>query len=199
MNCGQVCIALKRLYVHESQYDDMCDALANIAKQTIVGDGLEQGVQIGPLQNAMQFEKAQKYLETGAQDGTVIAGGEVVDSEGYFIQPTIVRDIDDSSLLVAEEQFAPILPIVKYSNIDDVVDRANNSEYGLGGSVWSSDIARAKQVASRIDTGTVWINHHLHFSPHIPFSGAKQSGLGIEFSKEGISEFTQCSVISVAK
>jgi acyl-CoA reductase-like NAD-dependent aldehyde dehydrogenase len=199
MNCGQVCIALKRLYVHENQYDEMCDALANIANNTKVGDGLDNGVKIGPLQNFIQFEKAQKYLGIAARDGKVIAGGAVLDRQGYFIQPTIVRDIDDSSPLVSEEQFAPILPIIKYRDVNDVIKRANNSEYGLGGSVWSSDVIRAKEVASQISTGTVWINHHLHFGPHIPFAGAKQSGLGVEFSKEGISEFTQCSVISVAK
>jgi len=199
MNCGQVCIALKRLYVHESIYDELCEALAKIANNAVVGDGLESGVQIGPLQNEMQYQKAQKYLADGARDGTVIAGGDVVNRPGYFIQPTIVRDIDDSSPLVSEEQFAPILPIVKYSNLDEVIVRANNSEYGLGGSVWSSDISRAKAVAAQIASGTVWINHHLHFGPHIPFAGAKQSGVGVEFGKEGIAEFTQCSVISVMK
>jgi len=199
MNCGQVCIALKRLYVHESQYDEMCEALAAIANNATVGDGLDNGVQIGPLQNIMQYKKAQKYLEAGARDGKIIAGGDVLNRQGYFIQPTIVRDIDDSSTLVSEEQFAPILPIIKYSDLDDVISRANDSEYGLGGSVWSSNVARAKRVATQISSGTVWINHHLHFGPHIPFSGAKQSGMGVEFSREGIAEFTQCSVISVSK
>lgn len=199
MNCGQVCVALKRLYVHESQYEEMCNALASIAEKTKVGDGLNNGVQIGPLQNAMQYQKALGFLEVGRRDGTIIAGGTVPECPGYFITPTIVRDIDDSSVLVSQEQFAPILPIIKYSDIDDVIKRANHSEYGLGGSVWSSDIERAKIVAAKIDSGTVWINHHLHFGPHIPFCGAKESGIGVEFSREGIAEFTQRSVISVAK
>jgi aldehyde dehydrogenase (NAD+) len=199
MNCGQVCIALKRLYVHESQYDEMCNALAGLAEQTEVGDGMRNGVKIGPLQNKMQYRKALDFMEIGRRDGNIIAGGTVPEYPGFFITPTIVRDIDDTSVLVNQEQFAPILPIIKYSNIDDVIRLANHSEYGLGGSVWSSNIERAKAVAAKIDSGTVWINHHLHFGPNIPFCGAKESGLGVEFSREGIAEFTQRSVISVAK
>lgn len=198
-NAGQVCIALKRLYVHRSIYDEMCTALAEVAEDYAVGDGLEQGTRVGPLQNAMQFEKAKHYLAAAQADGRVIAGGAAIDGPGYFIQPTVVRDIADGSALVDEEQFAPILPVVAYDELDDVVKRANASEYGLGGSVWSEDVAKASAVAARVESGTVWINHHTHFAPHIPFGGAKQSGLGVEFAREGLSEFAQRSVISIAK
>ena len=199
MNGGQVCIALKRLYVHSSIYDAMCAELARIADDIPVGDGLEQGTRMGPLQNRMQYEKAKSYLEAAKRDGRVIAGGELPDRPGYFIRPTIVRDISDGAPLVDEEQFAPILPVIRYDDIDDVVERANRSEYGLGGSIWSSDVERAYAIAHRIQSGTVWVNHATHFGPHIPFGGAKQSGLGVEFAKDGLAEFAQKTVISIAR
>lgn len=197
MNAGQVCIALKRLYVADQIYDEMCDELAKLVSDLQYGDGLEQGVRVGPLQNEMQFKKAKAYLEHAAADGKIIAGGEPGDGEGYFIKPTVVRDIKDDSPLVQEEQFAPILPVLRYSDVEEVIDRANDTNLGLGGSVWSSSIDRAYEYAQRIDSGTVWINHHTHFAPHIPFGGAKESGVGVEFSTHGLSEFAQKAVISI--
>ena len=197
MNAGQVCIALKRLYVADEIYDEMCDELAKLVSDLQYGDGLEQGVRVGPLQNEMQFKKAKAYLEHAAADGKIIAGGAPGEGDGYFIKPTVVRDIDDASPLVQEEQFAPILPVLRYSDVDEVIERANDTNLGLGGSVWSSSIDRAYEYAQRIDSGTVWINHHTHFAPHIPFGGAKESGIGVEFSTHGLSEFAQKSVISI--
>ncbi|HWD26145.1 MAG TPA: aldehyde dehydrogenase family protein [Rhizomicrobium sp.] len=196
-NSGQVCIAMKRLYVHESIYDEMCDALAAVAKAAVVGDGLQQGTKIGPLQNKMQFEKVKEILDDARKHGTVIAGGEVLD-KGYFIRPTIVRDITDGTRLVDEEQFGPVLPVIKYSDPEDALARANASPYGLGASVWSSNMARAHALAQRLDAGTVWINKHIDLAPHIPFGGAKQSGLGTEMAEEGLNEFTQIQVINAA-
>jgi acyl-CoA reductase-like NAD-dependent aldehyde dehydrogenase len=196
-NSGQVCIAMKRLYVHESIYDEMCDALAAVAKAAVVGDGLQQGTKIGPLQNKMQFEKVKEILEDAKKHGTVIAGGEVLD-KGYFIRPTIVRDITDGTRLVDEEQFGPVLPVIKYSDPEDALARANASPYGLGASVWSSNMERAHALAERLDAGTVWINKHIDLAPHIPFGGAKQSGLGTEMAEEGLNEFTQIQVINAA-
>jgi len=198
-NCGQVCIALKRVYAHASIYDKLCDALAQLAEQAVVGDGLQEGSQIGPIQNAMQFEKIKGFLAAAKADGKVIAGGEVLPRPGYFVRPTIVRDIADDSVLVKEEQFGPILPVLKFNDVDEALARANNTPYGLGGSVWSSNVERAYEVAKRIESGTVWINHHLHFGPHVPFGGAKESGIGVEFSQEGLLEFSQTAVISLAK
>lgn len=199
MLSGQVCIALKRLYVHSSIYDRMCEALARLADEAPIGDGLEQGTRIGPLQNRVQFEKAKEFLTIARRDGTVIAGGEAMEGAGFFVRPTIVRDITDGSPLVDEEQFSPILPVIRFDEVDDVIARANASPYGLGGSVWGTDLDRAHEVAARIDSGTVWINHATHFGPHIPFGGAKQSGLGTEFGREGLTEFAQRSVISISK
>lgn len=198
-NSGQVCIAMKRLYVHESIYDEMCEALAEIANRTIVGDGLEQGTQLGPLQNRMQFERVKELLDDARQHGTVIAGGTGLDKPGYFIRPTIVRDISDGTRLVDEEQFGPVLPVIKFKDADDAVARANASPWGLGGSVWSSDPARAYALAEKLDAGTVWINKHAELDPTIPFGGAKQSGLGTELGEDGLREFTQLKVINIAR
>jgi len=199
LNCGQVCIGLKRTYVHESIYDEMCDALAKIADAAVVGDGLNEGTQIGPIHNKAQFAKVRGYLESAKQAGTVVTGGDVPDQKGFFMQPTIVRDVKDGDKIVDEEQFGPIMPIIKYSDIDDVIERANASDYGLGGSVWSSDLANAKEIALQIDSGTTWINKHLDFGPNVPFGGCRQSGIGVEFAQEGFYEFTQVRVINQAK
>jgi acyl-CoA reductase-like NAD-dependent aldehyde dehydrogenase len=198
-NNGQICIAMKRVYAHESIYDDLVAQLAKLATAAIVGNGLEQGTQLGPLQNKMQFDKVKDYIEDGRANGTIAAGGEIPEGKGYFIPPTIVRDIDDSSRLVSEEQFGPVLPIIKYSDVDDVIERANNSEYGLGGSVWSSDLDKAYDVAKKVDSGTIWVNKHADLQPHIPFGGIKTSGIGTELGAEGLHEFTQRKVINIAK
>jgi acyl-CoA reductase-like NAD-dependent aldehyde dehydrogenase len=198
-NSGQVCLAIKRLYVHESVYDEICGELVRIANETVVDDGLKQGTKLGPLQNKMQYEKVKGFLADARANGNIVAGGEVMDRPGYFVQPTIVRDIKEGSRLVDEEQFGPVLPVIKYSDSDDVIRRANATTYGLGGSVWSSDVQRAHDVASRMEAGTVWINQHLDVAPHIPFGGAKQSGMGIEFAEEGLAEFTQLQIINAAR
>lgn len=197
-NSGQVCLAIKRLYVHASIYDAMCDELAMIANAAIVGDGMEQGVQFGPVQNRAQFEKVRGLIEQARLDGTVIAGGTPHEGPGFFIRPTIVRDIEDGARLVDEEQFGPVLPVIRFADEDDAVARANASPYGLGASVWSSDPARAEALAERIDAGTVWVNKHLDLNPDIPFGGARQSGIGCEMGLEGLLEFTQRRIVNVA-
>lgn len=199
MNAGQVCIAVKRVYAHSSIYDALCAELAKLANEAIVGDGLQQGTQIGPLQNAAQFAKAKLFLDSARREGRVIAGGEVVEGEGYFVRPTIVRDIKDGAMLVDEEQFAPILPVIKFDDVETAIERTNSSDLGLGGSVWSADRDRAYAIARRIDSGMVWVNEHLDFAPHIPFGGAKQSGIGMELSSEGMLEFSQTAVINISK
>lgn len=198
-NAGQVCLALKRLYVHESIYDSLCDELAGIANNMVVDEGTKQGAQMGPLQNKMQYEKVKGFLEDARRHGKIIAGGEAMDRPGYFIRPTIVRDISDGTKMVDEEQFGPVLPVIKFSDDDDALNRANASPWGLGGSVWSSNLDRAHKLAERMETGTVWINTHMDLTPNIPFGGAKQSGIGTEFGQAGLEEFTQRRVISINK
>ncbi len=199
MNAGQVCLAIKRVYAHESHYDALCAELAKLADAAIVDDGLKQGAQIGPLQNKMQYEKVKGFLEDARAHGNIIAGGQVEDRPGYFIRPTIVRDVEDGTRIVDEEQFGPILPIIKYSDPEAALAKANASPWGLGGSVWGQDRDKAYALACEMDSGTVWINKHLDFGPNIPFGGAKQSGIGVEFAEEGLNEFTQIQVINEAR
>lgn len=198
INAGQVCLAIKRVYAPAKIYDELCDELARLAREAVVGDGAAPGTLIGPVQNRQQFEKLHGFLEDAHASGTVLAGGKAVEGDGYFIEPTIVRDIPDSARLVREEQFGPILPVLSYENIDDAIARANDSEFGLGGTIWTNDIDRGIEVAMKIDTGTVWINKHLDLPFDVPFGGSKQSGIGREQGEEGLEAYTQPHIVNVA-
>lgn len=199
VNAGQVCVAIKRAYVPDSMYDSFCDEIAQLAQSAIVDDGSRQGATVGPVQNRMQYEKVCELLEDAARVGKVIAGGKPLDRDGYFIPPTIVRDIPEEARLVQEEQFGPVLPVLRYDDIDDVIARANASEFGLGGTVWGRDLDAATRVAERINSGTVWVNQHLAIDPDIPFRGAKQSGLGGELGQDGLHEYTQAYVVNAVE
>ncbi|MGF7168790.1 acyl-CoA reductase-like NAD-dependent aldehyde dehydrogenase [Sphingobium xanthum] len=198
-NAGQICVAVKRAYVPSAMYDDFCEEIARLANEAIVDDGAKQGTTVGPIQNKAQFDKVRGLIEDARTRGKIIAGGEVLDREGYFIPPTIVRDLPDDAPLVREEQFGPVLPVLKYDDIDDVIARANDSEFGLGGTIWGNDVAKATEIAKRIDTGTVWINQHLAIDPNIPFRGSKQSGLGGELGEAGLHEYTQAHIINAVE
>ncbi|MCW2406916.1 acyl-CoA reductase-like NAD-dependent aldehyde dehydrogenase [Sphingobium sp. B1D7B] len=195
-NAGQICVAIKRAYVPSSIYDDFCEEIARIASEAIVDDGAKQGTTVGPVQNKMQFDKVCALIEDAKQRGRIIAGGAPLDREGFFIPPTIVRDLPEDAPLVREEQFGPVLPVLKYDDVDDVVARANDSEFGLGGTIWGKDVSRATDIAKRIDTGTVWVNQHLAIDPTIPFRGSKQSGFGGELGEAGLEEYTQAHIIN---
>lgn len=199
INSGQVCIALKRLYVQEGVYDRLCDEIAALAKASVVGDGMDASSQFGPVQNKAQYEKVKGYIEDAKQHGTIIAGGNIPNKPGYHVPLTVVKDISDGTRVVDEEPFGPILPVIKFKDVKDALARANNSVYGLGASVWSSDLKKAHDIAEQMEAGTVWINQHCAFGPHIPFCGAKQSGLGVEWGKEGLREFTGLQVINISK
>ncbi|MES1971130.1 MAG: aldehyde dehydrogenase family protein [Pseudomonadota bacterium] len=195
-NAGQICVAVKRAYVPDTMYDEFCDEMVRLAKEMVVDDGANQGAQIGPVQNKLQFDKVWALVEDSKTRGTVIAGGEPLDRPGYFISPTIVRDIDDDAPLVREEQFGPVLPVLSYSSVDELIERVNGTDYGLGGTVWGKDLVRANQVAARVTSGTVWINQLMAIDPRIPFRGLKQSGMGTEMGLEGLEEYTQPHVIN---
>jgi acyl-CoA reductase-like NAD-dependent aldehyde dehydrogenase len=199
-NNGQTCAALKRLYVHEDIYDSVCDALVSIAKTIVVGNGLEPDVDLGPLQNKEQLDYVIELAEDAKEFGAkCIFGGEPIDGPGFFYPPTLVTNISDGARLVDEEQFGPILPIVKYSDINDAIARANNSCFGLGGSVWSGDVEMAKELAMKLESGTAWVNTHSTIQPNAPFGGVKESGFGVEFTREGLNEFTAIQTVKVMK
>jgi acyl-CoA reductase-like NAD-dependent aldehyde dehydrogenase len=147
----------------------------------------------------MQYERVKELIESAREEGTIIAGGEAIEGPGYFVSPTIVRDVNDDARIVKEEQFGPILPVLSYDDLDDVIARVNDSLFGLGGSVWTSDSKRGTEVAKQINTGTCWVNAHMMFHPAVSMGGAKQSGLGRELGLEGLEEFTQRHLIFVAK
>ena len=198
-NAGQICVAVKRAYVPRGMYEDFCEEIARLANEAIVDDGSKQGTTVGPIQNKMQFDKVRALIDDARARGTVIAGGEPLDRDGYFIPPTIVRDLPEDAPLVREEQFGPVLPVLQYDDLDDVIDRANASEFGLGGTVWGKDVDRATAVAMRINAGTVWVNQHLAIDPLIPFRGVKQSGLGGELGEAGLHEYTQAHVVNAVE
>lgn len=199
MNSGQVCVALKRLYVHESLYDELCAELAARAENAVVGDGMDPETQFGPVQNKAQFDKVVSYFDDAKANGTIIAGGEVPDRTGYFLPLTVVRDIEDGTRIVDEEPFGPILPVLKYTDLDDAISRANASPFGLGGSVWSSNPERARQVAARLECGTAWINQHPAFAPNVPFPASKESGIGVEWGPDALHEYTSMQVINAVQ
>merc|ERR1719401_146526 len=185
-NSGQICCAIKRCYVHESIHDDVVKELVQVAKKAKTGDGFQGGVQYGPLNNKMQFDKVMGIIEdTKARpDAKIECGGGKAQGQGmdgYFIEPTIVTGLKEGSRLVDEEQFGPVMPIIKYSDEADAVRRANDSQYGLGGSVWSSDADKAAKVALQLQAGTVWVNCHTDLTGG-PFGGFKESGIGREAS-----------------
>lgn len=195
---SQICIATKRLHVHESIYDGLRDRLVAIAGMTKVGDGAEPDTMLGPIQNKRQYDRVMNLLEDArSNDLTLLQGQDVPDGEGYFVPITIVDNPPEDSRVVQEEAFGPILPMLKYTDIDDVVARANDSEYGLAGAIWSKDLDKAADLARRIETGTVWINQNLALRPDAPFAGYKQSGFGTENGEDGLLEFTVPQTILV--
>lgn len=193
INNGQTCAAMKRLYVHESVYDEVCTALVDYAKAIPVGPGTDEASALGPVNNQMQFDKVKRLVDAAKSKGRLLLGGDP--GEGLFFPPTLIADLSHDDPLVFEEQFGPALPIIKYSDLEDAIRQANDSPNGLGGSVWSQDIDKARQVASRLECGSVWINKHGAIQPNAPFGGVKSSGCGVEFGEEGLAEYTDIQVI----
>jgi len=199
INNGQTCAALKRLYVHEDIYDEMCEALAAIAGSVKTGPASESP-DFGPIQNKMQYDRVCELAESAKADGaTFLTGGEPMPGPGYFFPVTIVKDIPENSRLVQEEPFGPILPVVSFSDVEDALERANAVSVGLGGSVWSSDVPAAQKLASRLECGTAWVNNHAMIQPDAPFGGVKQSGVGVEFGRYGLVEYTNIQTLQIAK
>jgi acyl-CoA reductase-like NAD-dependent aldehyde dehydrogenase len=200
INMGQTCAAIKRLYVPESLHDAVVDELRKIATTVPMGDGFGAGVVMGPVQNRMQFDKVSRLVEASRRDGgEIVCGGQAREGAGNFYPLTLVTGLADGAALVDEEQFGPVLPIIKYRELEDAIASANRLDVGLGASVWSSDVAQARAVAVRLQAGTVWINQHGAIHPMVPFGGVKGSGWGVEFGAEGLKAVTQPQVISIPK
>lgn len=200
-NAGQICVAAKRVYIHEDIYDELSKAIADYARTVKVGDGAQQGTGVGPVQNRKQFERVCELIQDAKDQGyQFLLGGNVDPSgTGYFVPITILDNPPEDARIVAEEQFGPVMPLMKFSTDEEVIERANASDYGLAGAVWTKDTDRGVRIAEQLETGTVWINEYMHLSPFVPFGGHKQSGFGAEYGKEGLLEFTYPQVITVRK
>lgn len=224
LNSGQICLNLKRIYVHESIYEDFKKAMVKHAGSFAFGEGTKPGITHGPLQNRMQYDRVKTFFNDIAKQGWEVAlGGEMSDEpeKGYFIKPTIIDRPPEKSRIVVEEPFGtysslvtcllmssssttnpgtgPIVPLLTWQNEEDVIDRANDTNMGLGASVWSNDIRKATRVAKEIQSGNVWVNTHFDLSPMAPFGGHKESGIGSEWGLNGLKAFCNVQTLFLNK
>jgi len=199
INSGQICVATKRLYVHSAIYEPFKAALMNIAESTPIGDGRDQGVVLGPLQNKRQFDRVKALLEDARRTGLRLIEGGPVPDKGFFIRVTLVDNPPDRSRVVVEEAFGPVLPMMRFDSIDDVIQRANDSEFGLGASVWTKDMDVAARLADQLDVGTVWVNQMINLRADTQFAGRKKSGVGVENGIEGLLSYMAPKSIFLSK
>merc|ERR1719384_8359 len=199
MNSGQLCVAVKRCFVPEKMHDEFLEELASLAKAAKVGDGFKEGVEFGPVNNKMQFDRVSELVEDAKKAGAVIhAGGSPLEGDGFFYPPTIISGVQEGVRIVDEEQFGPVLPVLKYSDEAEVIDRANGTLYGLGGSVWGP-VEKAAKMAEQIDAGSVWVNHHANLTPDVPFGGRKESGVGRQMGEGTVEGYTDTKVMRIPK
>ena len=201
INSGQTCAALKRLYVHDDVYDGVCGELVDLARKMKVGEGTNEDVVLGPIQNRKQYDIVSDLVQDAKSKGRVLLGGDPgeiqkeMGGKGYFFPLTIIADLENGDPLVDEEQFGPVLPIIRYHRTEEAIEKANDNPNGLGGSVWSQNIEKAREIANQMECGSVWINKHGMIQPNAPFGGVKRSGFGVEFAEEGLKEYTDIQVV----
>jgi acyl-CoA reductase-like NAD-dependent aldehyde dehydrogenase len=199
-NTGQICIAIKRLYVHESILEPLVNELKALAESVKIGDGSQPGTQLGPLNNAAQLKRVKTLVADAKRHGAkVVTGGKSLKTPGYFYPPTLVTGVQEGVRLVDEEQFGPVLPIIAYRDVEDVIARANATSFGLGASVWTSDWHKGAAIAQRLESGTAWVNQVFTTHPHAPFGGVKNSGVGREGGVWGFAGATELQTLSIAK
>ncbi|MFI5590078.1 aldehyde dehydrogenase family protein [Amycolatopsis sp. NPDC051758] len=191
MNNGQTCDLGTRVLAPASRYDEVVDTLTAFAGGLSVGDALDPATQIGPMASARQRDRVEGYIAKGLGEGarlTTGGGRPAGQAQGWFVEPTVFADVDNRSTIAQEEIFGPVLSVIKYQDVDDAVAIANDSAFGLGGSVWTTDPARGQAVAQRIQTGTIGVNTY-QVDPAAPFGGVKDSGLGRELGPEGLTAY----------
>jgi aldehyde dehydrogenase (NAD+)/phenylacetaldehyde dehydrogenase len=195
-NQGQVCSAGSRLYIQKKQYDNVVADLASTAKNIKVGIGLDQETEMGPLVSSEQHNTVKRYIESGKSQGAeLVAGGKVPFEKGYFMEPTIFANVDDSMTIAKEEIFGPVVAAMPYDTLDDLIDKANDTKYGLAAGVWTQDLKSAHYIANRLKAGTVWVNCYNAFDAAVPFGGYKQSGIGREMGSYALENYTEVKAV----
>jgi acyl-CoA reductase-like NAD-dependent aldehyde dehydrogenase len=200
INAGQTCSCLKRMYVHADQYEEVVSKFAAFVKSIPMGDGFDPKNLIGPVSNKAQLNLVSDLVdEARAHGARIVTGGVRAKGPGYFYPLTVIADVTDDMRIVKEEQFGPVIPIIKYHSIEEAMQRANSLDVGLGGSVWGNDPEEAARYAQQLECGTAWVNQHAVLHPLAPMGGVKMSGIGIEFNVDGLREYTTVQVLSVAR
>jgi aldehyde dehydrogenase (NAD+) len=197
-NQGQCCCAGSRLYVEEKCYDEFVERSVARAKKRTVGDPLDPATEQGPQVDDAQFDKVMSYIEAGKKEGAkLLCGGDRVGSRGYFVRPTVFADVKDDMKIAQEEIFGPVMTILKFRDMDELVDRANKTMYGLAAGVWTRDISKAHAIANSVRAGTVWVNCYDVFDAAAPFGGFKQSGIGRELGEYGLQQYTEVKTVTI--
>jgi succinate-semialdehyde dehydrogenase/glutarate-semialdehyde dehydrogenase len=203
-NCGQACLAIKRLYLFESIYDQFVSKLIAKAEKLRIGNGLEQGVIVGPLHTASQRDEVEQQVQEAVSRGArILAGGKRPEGDafekGNFYLPTLLADVDENSRMIREEVFGPALPILRVKNLEEAIGKANDSIYGLGSSIWTRDLDRATAAVDQLEAGYTWINSPQIIFDELPFGGVKQSGLGKEHGEEALDYYMETKSVVVAR
>jgi aldehyde dehydrogenase (NAD+) len=197
-NQGQCCCAGSRLYVESKCYDEFVEKSVARARRRTVGDPFDERTEQGPQVDQEQLDKVLKYIEAGkAEGGSLLHGGNRVGSKGYFIEPTVFADVKDEMQIAREEIFGPVMSIIRFDSLDEVVQRANNTKYGLAAAVWTRDIQKANAIARNVRAGTVWVNCYDVFQMGAPFGGFKHSGMGRELGEYGLQQYTEIKTVTV--
>ncbi|HAZ49092.1 MAG TPA: betaine-aldehyde dehydrogenase [Cyanobacteria bacterium UBA11371] len=197
-NQGQCCCAGSRLFVEESCYDEFVERSVQRAKDRIVGDPFDDKTEQGPQVDQEQFNKVMSYIESGMREGAqMLCGGSQIGDKGYFIQPTVFADVRDDMKIATEEIFGPVMSIIKFKDINEVIERANKTMYGLAAAVWTKDISKAHAIANSVRAGTVWVNCYDVFDAAAPFGGFKQSGIGRELGEYGLQQYTEVKTVTI--
>ncbi|WP_437880687.1 aldehyde dehydrogenase family protein [Pseudomonas sp. LRF_L74] len=199
LNNGQVCAAASRFYVHRSRYDDFVQGLAGVVANMPLGEGLDTTAAINPLVSRKQQQSVLQHIATAREEGArVVTGGEPVDRAGFYVQPTVLADVTQAMAVARAEVFGPVLSVIPFDDEEQAIAMANDSEYGLGASLWTNDLTKAMNMVPRIQAGTVWVNAHVLLDPSMPFGGVKQSGMGREFGRSVIEAYTEIKSVCIA-
>jgi phenylacetaldehyde dehydrogenase len=198
-NSGQQCVAGSRLYAPAKRFDDVVEKVAYFADSLKLGSPFDPNVNVGPLVSEEQRRRVLGYVESGVSDGAeVVLGGRAPESAGYFVEPTILTQTKHDMKVVREEIFGPVLVAMPYDDLDDLVAKANDTDYGLAASVWTQNVSRALELVSRVKAGTIWVNSHGVLDSNMPFGGFKHSGIGREHGRAAIESYTESKSVCIA-